>query len=82
MNHTHYALFKAYESGLVAILPKDFNDTTLCKAIKDEEGVDVEGLSYDEGMVGREDSTIIYVELEDGVNTEYNIEPTWLYENE
>lgn len=83
MNHTHYALFKEYESDLVCVLPKDFKIETLTRAIQDEEGDTVEDLSYDEGMLGR-DFHPLYVTtlIDEETESKYYLQPTWLYEND
>lgn len=81
MNHTHYALLYETTNRLVAILPKDFEDITLFKALKDELGSDIESATFDRGMLGRSMYTPIKVEFEDGFDTLY-LQPTWLYENE
>lgn len=81
MNHTHYALFTEYDSRLVAVLPKDFTNNTITKALKDDTGADIESVTFDIGMLGRSMHTPLSIETEDYTDKFY-LEPAWLYENE
>lgn len=82
MNHTHYALFKDYQSELVGILPKNFKIETLIRAIQDEEGDTVDDISYDKGMLGRDFKPLYITTVIDGdTSSKYFLQPTWLYEN-
>lgn len=81
MKHTHYALFNYDDNTLVAILPKDFKDAALFKALEEEVGSEIESVVFDRGMLGRSMNTPVRAEFEDLLDQFY-LQPTWLYENE